>query len=260
MNWRGFTRLRAEPEKMRPILGCAMRYRLWLLEKCGMCAWRVDSSSLDSSFRRRIKSMPKIVVNAFLTLDGVTQGPGGPDEDLEGGFVHGGWQAPYGDEASGRLITEGIADADGFLLGRKTYELFANYWSKITDTNNPIATALNSRPKYVLSRSLTQVTWNNSRLIKGDVIAEVQKLRQQPGRTLHTWGSADALQTLMKNDLIDEYRLFIYPVILGSGKRLFRDGAAPVALKQVETLTNGKGAHYHRLTRSGKPEYGRIGG
>ena len=110
--------------------------------------------------------MPKIVVNAFLTLDGVMQAPGGPEEDREGGFAHGGWQAPYSDDVMGRLVTEGITDADGFLLGRKTYDIFANYWPKVTDPNHPIATALNSRPKYVVSRSLDRVTWNNSSLIK----------------------------------------------------------------------------------------------
>ena len=203
--------------------------------------------------------MPKIIVNAFLTLDGVMQAPGGPDEDREGGFLHGGWQAPYDDDVVGRLVTDGITDADGFLLGRKTYDIFANYWPKVTDPNNPIATALNSRPKYVLSRSLERVTWNNSSLIKGDVVAELRKLRQQPGRTLHTWGSADALQTLMKNDLIDEYRLFIYPVVLGSGKRLFGTGTVPVALNQVESVTTAKGGTYHRFERSGKPKYGQMG-
>jgi dihydrofolate reductase len=203
--------------------------------------------------------MPKIVVNAFLTLDGVMQAPGGPDEDRESGFLHGGWQAPYVDDAMGRLVTEGITDADGFLLGRKTYDIFASYWPKVTDPNNPIATALNSRPKYVVSRSLDRVTWNNSGLIKGDVVAELRKLRQQLGRTVHTWGSSDLLQTLLKNDLVDEYRLFIYPVVLGSGKRLFASGTVPAALKQVESVTTGKGATYHRLERGGKPEYGRMG-
>jgi len=203
--------------------------------------------------------MPKIVVNAFLTLDGVMQAPGGPDEDREGGFVHGGWQAPYADEVMGRLVTEGFADADGFLLGRKTYEIFANYWPKVTDPNDPIATALNSRPKYVASRGLERVAWNNSSLIKGDVVAEVRKLRQQPGRTLQTWGSTELLQTLLKHDLIDEYRLFIFPVVLGAGKRLFGNGTMPVALKQVESATSAKGATYHRLERSGKPEYGQMG-
>ena len=203
--------------------------------------------------------MPKIVVNAFLTLDGVMQAPGGPDEDREGGFVHGGWQAPYADEVMGRLVTEGFADDDGFLLGRKTYEIFANYWPKVTDPNDPIAAALNSRPKYVASRGLERVAWNNSSLIKGDVVAEVRKLRQQPGRTLQTWGSTELLQTLLKHDLIDEYRLFIFPVVLGAGKRLFGNGTMPVALKQVESATSAKGATYHRLERSGKPEYGQMG-
>jgi dihydrofolate reductase len=203
--------------------------------------------------------MPRIILNAFLTLDGVMQAPGGPEEDPEGGFLHGGWQAPYDDDVTGRLVTEGIADADGFLLGRKTYDIFASYWPKVTDPNDPIAAALNTRPKYVLSRSLEHVTWNNSRLIKGDVVAELRRLRQQPGRTLHTWGSADALQTLLKNELIDEYRLFIYPLVLGSGKRLFGSGTIPVALKQVESVTTGKGAIYRRFEPSGKPEYGRIG-
>ena len=203
--------------------------------------------------------MPKIIVNAFLTLDGVMQAPGGPDEDRESGFLHGGWQTPYVDPVMGRLVTEGIADADGFLLGRKTYDIFANYWPKVTDPNNPIATALNSRPKYVVSRSLERVSWNNSSLIKGDVVAELRKLRQQPGRTVHTWGSTDLLQTLQKNDLIDEYRLFIFPVVLGAGKRLFGSGTAPVALKQLESVTSDKGATFHRFERGGKPEYGQMG-
>jgi dihydrofolate reductase len=205
------------------------------------------------------ESMPKIVVNAFLTLDGVMQAPGGPDEDREGGFVHGGWLAPYSDEVMGRLVTEGIADADGFLLGRKTYDIFAGHWPEVTDPNDPVATALNARPKYVVSRSLARVTWNNSRLLEGDVVAEIRKLRQQPGRTVHTWGSTEVLQTLLKNDLIDEYRLFVFPVVLGSGKRLFASGTVPVALEQVESVTTGKGGTYHRFERAGKPEYGLIG-
>jgi len=203
--------------------------------------------------------MPKIIVNAFLTLDGVMQAPGRPDEDPEGGFLHGGWQAPYVDDVMERLLTEGFADAGGFLLGRKTYDIFASYWPKVTDPDNPIATALNSLPKYVVSRSLERLTWNNSSVIKGDVVVELRKLRQQPGETLHTWGSTELLQTLLKNDLIDEYRLFIFPVVLGSGKRLFGSGTAPMALKQVQAVASSKGGTYQRFERSGKPEYGRIG-
>jgi dihydrofolate reductase len=158
----------------------------------------------------------------------------------------------------GRLVTQGFADADGFLLGRKTYDIFSNYWPKITDPNNLIATALNSRPKHVVSRRFEHVSWNNSSLIKGDVVAEVRKLREQPGQTLQTWGSTDLLQTLLQADLIDEYRMFIFPVVLGSGKRLFGTGTMPMALKQVESVTSTKGATYHRFERNGKPEYGRI--
>jgi dihydrofolate reductase len=204
-------------------------------------------------------NMPKIIVNAFLTLDGVMQAPGGPDEDREGGFQHGGWQAPLSDELVGRLVVDGIKDADAFLLGRKTYDIFSNFWPKVTDPNNPIASALNSRPKYVLSRSLERVSWNNSSLIKGDAVAEIRRLRQQPGRTVHTWGSTDALQTLLKNDLIDEYRLFIYPLVLGSGKRLFGSGTVPATLKQVETVTTARGPTFYRFERGGKPEYGTVG-
>ncbi len=203
--------------------------------------------------------MPKLVVNAFLTLDGVMQAPGGPDEDPESGFPHGGWQAPYADERMRRLVVEGFADADGFLLGRKTYDIFASYWPKVTDPENPIATALNSLPKHVVSRSLERAGWNNSSLIEGDVVAAVRKLRQQPGRTVQTWGSTELLQTLMGSDLVDEYRLFVYPLVLGSGKRLFGSGTLPMALRQVQVVTTEKGATYHRLERGGKPEYGRMG-
>ncbi len=203
--------------------------------------------------------MPKIIVNAFLTLDGVMQAPGGPDEDRDGGFQHGGWQAPYTDERVLQLIVDGIKDADGFLLGRKTYDIFSSYWPKITDPGNPIAAALNSRPKYVLSRSLDRVAWNNSSLIKGDTVTEVRRLRQQPGRAVHTWGSTDALQTLLKNDLIDEYRLFVYPLVLGPGKRLFASGTVPAALEQVEVVTTRKGPTFYRLERGGKPRYGTMG-
>ncbi len=202
--------------------------------------------------------MPKLVVNAFLTLDGIMQAPGRPDEDPEGGFLHGGWQAPYADEVLGRRIMEGITEADGFLLGRKTYDIFANYWPKVADPGNAIAAALNSRPKYVVSRSLESVTWNNASLVEGDVVAELRTLRDKPGRALHTWGSTGLLQTLLQWDLIDEYRLFIFPVVLGSGKRLFGSGTVPVALKSVETVTSSKGGTYHRFERSGMPEYGRM--
>jgi dihydrofolate reductase len=203
--------------------------------------------------------MPKLIVNAFLTLDGVMQAPGGPDEDREGGFEHGGWQFPYTDDVAGKLITAGIAEASAFLLGRKTYDIFAGFWPKVTDPNNPVAAALNSRPKYVASRTLERVTWNNSSLIQGDLVAELQKLREQPGTGLHTWGSTDLLQTLLKHDLVDELRTWVFPVLLGTGKRLFRDGTRPAALELVESVTTAKGGVYLRYLRAGKPTYGTMG-
>lgn len=203
--------------------------------------------------------MPKIVVNAFLTLDGVMQAPGGPDEDRESGFVHGGWMAPYSDDELDRIVVDGFADADGFLLGRKTYDIFAGYWPRFTDPANPVASALNARPKHVVSRRLERVDWNNSRLIEGDVVAGLQELRRQPGRTVQTWGSAELLQTLLEHDLVDEYRLFVFPVLLGTGKRLFAGGTAPAALRRVESVSGSKGGTYLRLERAGKPGYGRVG-
>ena len=135
--------------------------------------------------------------------------------------------------------------------------------SPATGPRSPIlitpSQARSTRGESVVSRSLERVTWNNSSLVKGDVVAELRQLQQQPGRSLQSWGSTDLLQTLLKNDLIDEYRLFIFPVVLGSGKRLFGSGTVPVALKQVESVTSAKGGTYHRLEVSGKPEYGVMG-
>jgi dihydrofolate reductase len=202
--------------------------------------------------------MPKIIVNAFLTLDGVMQAPGDPDEDPEGGFLHGGWQGPYSDPAMGRLVTEGMADADGFLLGRKTYDIFSSYWPKITDPDHPIAPVLNTRPKHVVSRTLDHAAWNSSSLVKGDVLSQLRMLRARPGKTVQTWGSTELLQLLLANDLVDEYRLFIFPLMLGSGKRLFGSGTVPRALKPMESVTSDKGATYLRLARGGKPAYGHI--
>jgi dihydrofolate reductase len=205
------------------------------------------------------ETMPKLIVNSFLTLDGVMQAPGGPEEDPSGGFAHGGWQFPYDDEDLGRRVVEGTADADGFLLGRKTYDIFSGFWPKVTDPDNPIATALNARPKYVVSRSLERVTWNTARLVKGDVVAELQKLRQEPGRSVQTWGSTELLQTLLEHDLVDEYRLFVHPLVLGTGKRLFGRGTVPAAFTVVESGVGKKGAIYLRCTRGGKPTYGTMG-
>jgi dihydrofolate reductase len=200
----------------------------------------------------------KLTMTMFLSLDGVMQGPGGPDEDRSDGFDQGGWLVPYADEDMGRFVVEWIAAANGFLLGRKTYEIFAASWPHVTDEDDPVASKLNSLPKYVASNSLRKVEWNNSTLIKGDVAEEVAKLKRQPGNELQVHGSGDLAQTLIEHNLIDEYRLWQYPVVLGSGKRLFRDGTPPTALSLVDTKTTNAGVAIHVYQPAGAVEHGSI--
>jgi dihydrofolate reductase len=200
----------------------------------------------------------KLIVGAFLSLDGVMQAPGGPDEDREGGFDLGGWLPPYADEDMGKFMVESITSTDSFLLGRKTYEIFAAHWPLVTDENDPLATSLNSKPKYVASRTLDKVQWNNSTLLKGDVAKAVAELKRQPGGNLQVQGSSELAQTLMRHDLVDEYRLLIYPVVLGKGKRLFRDGNVPAALRLVDTQTTGTGVTMQTYQSVGKPEFGKF--
>jgi dihydrofolate reductase len=196
----------------------------------------------------------KVIVQQFLTLDGVIQGPGVPDEDRSGGFEHGGWSVPYADDVFGQTVTESISAADGLLLGRKTYKIFAGYWPRVTD--DEVGGMLNRLPKHVASKTLDKVEWNNSTLIKGDVAEGVAGLKHEPGRELQVHGSADLTQTLMRHDLVDEYRLYFYPVVLGTGKRLFREGAAPAAMRLTGTKTTTTGVVAHTYERAGKPEYG----
>jgi dihydrofolate reductase len=193
----------------------------------------------------------RLTATTFLTLDGVTQAPGGPEEDRSDGFEHGGWSFPYADEDFGRLVTGWFAQADAFLLGRRTYEIFAAFWPLVADAADPVASPLNALPKYVASRTLEAVTWRGSMLLEGDVVEEVAKLKEQPGRELQVHGSSDLLQTLMAHDLVDEHRLFVYPVVVGSGRRLFREGAAPRSLKLVETTMTGTGVVVVTYRRGG---------
>lgn len=199
--------------------------------------------------------MRKLVVGTFVTVDGVMQGPGGPDEDRDGGFEHGGWLVPYFDEGMGQLMGELTNRADGLLLGRKTYEIFAAHWPHMPD-EDPIAAKLNSVPKYVASRTLDTVEWNNSTLLGADVAEEVAKLKAGPGGEIQVTGSGDLIQTLMKHDLVDEYRLLVFPVLLGSGKRLFAEGTIPNGLRLVDTTTSTTGVAIQTYERAGKLEYG----
>jgi len=185
-------------------------------------------------------TMRKVIVNEFLSLDGVMQSPGYPDEDREGDFEHGGWQQSYFDEVFGAALQEGFASTGGLVLGRKTYEIFAAHWPKAGD-DDPIAATMNGFDKFVVSNTLEKVEWVNSHLIKGDEAAEIAKLRQQSGKDLRVIGSGDLVHTLMEADLIDEYQLMIHPILLGSGKRLFRDSSTTTPLRLIDSRTSSTG-------------------
>jgi dihydrofolate reductase len=200
--------------------------------------------------------MGELVVNMFTSLDGVLQGPGAPDEDREGGFEYGGWQAPLLDEESGKVITDHIAGLEALLLGRKTYEVFAAYWPQ-QPAETPIAARLNGAPKYVASRTLDTVGWTNSRLIEGDVAEAVTRVKGEFGR-VDVIGSGDLVQTLLRNDLVDRLNLWVFPLLLGSGKRLFAEGTVPTALRLVESATFSMGAVHLIYERAGKPTFGSM--
>jgi dihydrofolate reductase len=197
----------------------------------------------------------QVTLTTFLSLDGVMQGPGGPTEDTSGGFKQGGWIVPYADEAMGRFVTDWFADADAFLLGRITYQIMAAYWPQVA-ADDGVAGKLNSLLKHVASKTLSTVTWSNSRLIKGDLVEEVMRLKDEPGRELQVHGSGNLAQTLIRHGLIDEYRLLFHPVVLGSGKRLFRKGKAPIALELIETKTTSTGVVIHVYQPAGKAAHG----
>ena len=197
----------------------------------------------------------KLIVGTFVTVDGVMQAPGGPEEDRSGGFAHGGWMVPYVDETILRVMTEWIARADGLLLGRKTYEIFAAHWPHVTG-NDPIASKFNAVRKHVVSHTLDHVEWNNSTLIRGDVVEAIKRLKREPGNELQVHGSGDLIQTLIKHDLIDAFRLWTFPLLLGTGKRLFASGTVPKRLKLVDTRTSGTGVILQVHESAGRLEYG----
>ena len=198
----------------------------------------------------------RLTLHTFLTLDGVLQAPGGPQEDTDGGFEHGGWSFPYGDQDFGTVMTGWFENADAFLLGRKTYEIFNGHWPHVTDEGDPIASKLNSLPKYVASTTLGSVSWNNSSLLGGDVVAEVTKLKERPGNELQVHGSGALAHTLIDADLIDEYRLLYFPVHLGTGKKLFRDGAKAASLRLLDATTTSTGVIIARYEPAGPVRHG----
>jgi dihydrofolate reductase len=177
--------------------------------------------------------MRKIIAITQVTLDGVMQAPGGPGEDPSNGFTHGGWAMPFVDDAAGQVIDEIIAGEFDMLLGRRTYQIFAGYWPNQGD--NRIAKAFNKATKYVVTRSLERLDWEKSQRIDGDVVEEVRQLKASDRPVLHIWGSSQLLQTLIAAELVDEYRIWIFPVVLGEGKRLFENGVPARGLTLVET-------------------------
>jgi dihydrofolate reductase len=183
--------------------------------------------------------MRNIIAITQVTLDGVMQAPGGPGEDPSNGFTHGGWAMPFVDDAAGRVIDEIIAGEFDMLLGRRTYQIFAGYWPNQGD--HRIAKAFNKATKYVVTRSLDRLDWEKSQRVDADVVEEVRKLKASDGPALHIWGSSELLQTLIAADLVDEYRIWIFPVVLGEGKRLFENGVPPRGLTLVETRNTPRG-------------------
>ncbi|MGW6547164.1 dihydrofolate reductase family protein [Streptomyces massasporeus] len=198
--------------------------------------------------------MRKIIVCTFLSLDGVMQAPGGPDEDAGSGFEHGGWQKPVSDDEVGAAIAGWYEHSDAMLLGRKTYDIFAAYWPT-ADPGSPFAERMNSMRKYVASRTRSSLEWENSTLLEGDAADAVRALKASDGGDINVVGSGDLAQTLMRQDLVDEYRLTIHPVIIGTGKRLFADGAVPTALEPVSVSTTKSGTVVGVYRPSGKPDY-----
>ena len=201
--------------------------------------------------------MRKIVVLSMITLDGVMQGPGGPKEDTSGGFKYGGWTAPYSDEDFFKVLQKELEPAD-YLLGRKTFKIWAGYWPEHGD----FWPAINMGTKYVFSKSMKKsdklVTgWKNSVLVK--TVAEIKKLKNSKGPDIQVWGSSELIQLLLKNDLVDELRLKIYPLTLGKGKKLFSNGAIPAALTLTESIVTSKGVIIAGYKRAGKVKTGNVG-
>jgi dihydrofolate reductase len=178
----------------------------------------------------------KLTVTTFVSLDGVMQGPGGHDEDLSGGFELGGWVTPHIDEDFGRRVDDIFGRADAILLGRTTYDMMYPYWSRFPDEGNVVASGLNNLPKHIATSRPDDITWSNARPIEGDVVEFVRELKTEPGRELQVHGSHGLIQTLLREGLVDEMNLFIFPLVLGQGKRLFEPGIPPTGME----LENGE--------------------
>lgn len=196
--------------------------------------------------------MRKIIVSEFLTLDGVMQAPGGPDEDTSGDFKFGGWTAPFFDDFAGEVMSEQMKEPDSLLLGRKTFDIFASYWPQHAKE----WPGINEATKYVVSKTLQSSDWENSIFINDNVAEELKKLKEQNGPDLKVWGSGNLVQTLLKNDLVDELKLKIFPVTLGQGKRLFESGTIPAAFELTESKISPSGVIFANYKRTGEVKTG----
>jgi dihydrofolate reductase len=183
--------------------------------------------------------MRKLIVSTFLTLDGVMQAPGGPGEDDSDGFAHGGWSVNYWDERMGEVMGAAMSTPFDLVLGRRTYDIFAAHWPNASEEDG--AKPLNDATKYVASRTHPTLEWSNSVLIEGDVAQGIAALKQEDGPELQVHGSGNLIQTLLRHELVDEYRLWVFPLVLGSGKRLFSEGAIPAGLKLVDSTVSTTG-------------------
>ena len=196
--------------------------------------------------------MRKIIVLEFITLDGVIQAPGGPEEDTSENFKYGGWTVPYFDEFSGKIMEEQMKQPFSLLLGRKTFDIFASYWPNHEENWQGI----NEAQKYVVSNTLKKSNWKNSNIIKDNVVKEIKKIKKENGPDLQVYGSGNLIQTLLKHDLVDEFWLKIFPVTLGTGKRLFTEGAIPASFKLTESKVSPSGVIFANYTRAGKVKTG----
>jgi dihydrofolate reductase len=193
--------------------------------------------------------MRKLIAITHVTLDGIMQAPGGPEEDPRGGFTHGGWAMPFSDENVDESLGEIMSSEFDLLLGRRTYEIFAAYWPYAGD--NPIAKAFTEATKYVVTNSLDRFDWANTQKTSGDAVDGVRRLKASDGPELHTWGSGELLQTLIAAELVDEFRVWVYPLVLGEGKRLFDDGVPPRRLALVESRSTPTGVLFNTYRPAG---------
>jgi dihydrofolate reductase len=200
--------------------------------------------------------MMRLILMEFLSLDGVAQGPGSPDEDTSDGFTRGGWLVPHLDDEFMQLVATWLGEADALMFGRRTYDNFSRDWPNITDPDDPFTDKMNSLPKYVASHSLKTADWNPTTIISGDVPAQVAELKRQPGREIQIHGSARLAQSLLAAGLIDELRLLIAPVVVGSGRRLFPEGGASAGLRLLRNETTSGGVAVHVYESTGLPKYG----